>query len=125
MAYIEEMQGVHYDELIGGTAITPLIKNGVLTGVAADTEVPKGTLLAVDAASGKYIVAAKADASVPLANAILAKGVMQGEDTGDIAVTVYIRGLFNREKLVAASGDTVDAHEEELRDVGIYLTGVK
>lgn len=125
MAYIEEMQGVHYDELIGGTAITPLIKNGVLTGVAADTEVPKGTLLAVDAASGKYIVAAKADASVPLANAILAKGVMRGEDTGDIAVTVYIRGLFNREKLVAASGDTVDAHEEELRDVGIYLTGVK
>lgn len=125
MAYIEEVQGVHYDELIGGTAVTPLTKNGALANVAATTVVPKGTLLAIDASSGKYIVAAKAGASVPTANAILAQEVTQGDDTSDIAVTVYTRGLFNREKLVAASGDTVDAHEEELRAVGIYLTSVK
>lgn len=125
MAYIEEVQGVHYDELIGGTAVTPLTKNGTLANVAATTVVPKGTLLAIDATSGKYIVAAKAGTSVPTANAILAQEVTQGDDTDDIAVTVYTRGLFNREKLVAASGDTVDAHEEELRAVGIYLTSVK
>ena len=122
---VEELQGVHYDELIGGTAVTPLTKNGTLANVAATTVVPKGTLLAIDAASGKFVVAAKAGTSVPAANAILAQGVTQGDDTDDIAVTVYTRGLFNREKLVAASGDTVDAHEEELRAVGIYLTSVK
>lgn len=125
MAYIEEVQGAYYDELIGGTAVTPLTKNGTLANVAATTVVPKGTLLAIDAASGKFVVAAKAGTSVPAANAILAQGVTQGDDTDDIAVTVYTRGLFNREKLVAASGDTVDAHEEELRAVGIYLTSVK
>ena len=24
---VEELQGVHYDELIGGTAVSPIIKN--------------------------------------------------------------------------------------------------
>ena len=126
MAYVEELQGVHYDELIGGTAITPLTQNGSLSGVAAKTVVPKGTLLAVDSPSGKFVVAAKAGSSVPVASAVLAAEVAQGDDdTSDISVTAYVRGLFNREKLVAASGDTVDAHEAELRDVGIYLTSIK
>lgn len=125
MAYVEELQGVHYDELIGGTAVTPLIKNGLLSSVTAKTVVPKGTLLAIDGTSGKYVVAAKAGTSVPAASAVLAAEVTQGDGTSDISVTVYTRGLFNREKLVAASGDTVDAHEEELRTVGIYLTSIK
>ena len=122
---VKELQGVHYDELIGGTAITPLTQNGLLSGVAVKTVVPKGTLLAVDSTSGKFVVAAKAGSSVPVASAVLAAEVTQGDDTSDISVTAYVRGLFNREKLVAASGDTVDAHEAELRDVGIYLTSIK
>lgn len=125
MAYVEDIQGVHYEELIGSTAVTPLLKNGTLSGVASQNVVKKGTLLAIDAASKKYIVAAKAGDSVPTACAILAKEVTQGSGSDDITVTVYTRGMFNREKLVAASEDTVDAHEEELRDVGIYLTSVK
>lgn len=124
MAYVEELQGVHYDELIGGTAVSPLNKNVVLSGVAANTVVPKGTLLALGT-DGKYVVAAKAGDSVPAASAVLAHEVTQGTDAVDITVTVYVRGLLNREKLVAASGDTVDAHEEELRSVGIYLTSLK
>lgn len=125
MAYVEDVQGVHYEELIGSTAVTPLLKNGTLSGVASQNVVKKGTLLAIDAASKKYIVAAKAGDNVPTACAILAKEVTQGSGSDDITVTVYTRGMFNREKLVAASEDTVDAHEEELRDVGIYLTSVK
>lgn len=125
MAYVEDVQGVHYEELIGSTAVTPLLKNGTLSGVASQNVVKKGTLLAIDAASKKYIVAAKTGDSVPTACVILAKEVTQGSGSDDITVTVYTRGMFNREKLVAASEDTVDAHEEELRDVGIYLTSVK
>lgn len=26
MAYVEDVQGVHYEELIGSTAVTPLLK---------------------------------------------------------------------------------------------------
>ncbi len=124
MAYVEEVQGVHYDELIGGTAVSPLTKNGALASVAAKAVVKKGTLLAINTA-GKFVVAAKAGTNVPVACAVLAQEVVQGSGTDDITVTVYTRGLFNREKLVAADGDTVDAHEEELREVGIYLTSVK
>lgn len=125
MAYIEEVQGTHYEELIGGTAVTPLLKNGTLSGIASQNVVKKGTLLAIDAASKKYVVAAKAGDSVPAACAILAQDVVQGSGSDDITVTVFIRGMFNREKLIAASEDTVTAHEEELRDVGIYLTSVQ
>lgn len=125
MAYIEEAQGVYYDEFIGSTAVTPLTKNGTLSGVTAETVVKKGTLLAIDATSKKYVVAAKAGDSIPAACAILALDVTQGSGSDDITVTVFTRGIFNREKLIAASEDTVDAHEEELRDVGIYLTSVQ
>lgn len=124
MAYVEELQGVHYDELIGGTAVTPINRNVVLSGVAANAVVGKGTLLALGT-DGKYVVAAKAGDSVPVASAVLAYDVTQGTDVADLTVTVYVAGMFNRERLIAAEGDTVDAHEEELRDVGIYLTSVK
>lgn len=124
MAYIEEVQGVHYDELIGSTAVTPINRNVVLSGVAANTVVKKGTLLAMGS-DGKYVVAAKAGESVPAASAVLANDATQGADAVDITVTVYIAGMVNREKLIVQAEDTVDAHEEELRDVGIYLTSIK
>lgn len=125
MAYIEEVQGVHYDELIGSTAVPVLTKNGALSGVSAKTVVKKGTLLAIDAESKKFVVVAQAGVSVPVACAILAKEVIQGSGSEDITVTVYTSGVFNREKLVVNGEDTVDAHEEELRDFGIYLTSLK
>ena len=124
MSFVEEVQGVHYDELIGGTAVTPINKNVVLSGVAANTVVEKGTLLALGT-DGKYVVAAKAGDSVPVASAVLAHDVTQGAEAVDLTVTAYVAGMFNRERLIAAEGDTVDAHEEELRDAGIYLTSVK
>jgi len=96
--------------LIGGPEIAMLTKNVELT---AAKEMKRGTLLTTT--SGK--VAAKAG----VADCILA------EDTDSKAkvATVYISGRFNREKLIVATGDTVDAHEEELRDKNIYLTKLK
>lgn len=41
------------------------------------------------------------------------------------AATVYITGRFHREKVIAAEGDTVDAHEEELRGKGILFAALK
>ena len=56
-----------------------------------------------------------------VANAVLAEDVVVG--TGDVVATVYIRGIFNAEEMsVGSESDSVQAHEEELRAVGIYLT---
>ena len=59
-----------------------------------------------------------------IAKAVLAKDVHQ-DGSGDLVVPVYIAGMFNREKLIVPAEDTAEVHEEELRDVGIYLTSVK
>lgn len=98
--------------LIGGPEIALLTKNVELT---AAKEMKRGTLLTTT--SGKVAATAKAG----VADCILA------EDTDSKAkvATVYISGRFNREKLIVAEGDTVDAHEEELRDKNIYLTKLK
>lgn len=37
-------------------------------------------------------------------------------------VTAYVAGRFNRAALICAEGDSVEAHEEELRKAGIHLT---
>ncbi len=123
MAYIEEVQGVHYDELIGGTAVPVITKNVTLGAASAETEYKRGTLLALN--NGKYAPADATSETTELktASAVLAADTVAG--TSDIVATVYTAGMFNREKLIAANGDTVDAHEEELRTVGIYLTSIK
>ena len=128
MAYVEELQGVHYDELIGGTAVPVITKNVTLKGVTA--EYARGTVLSL--VSGKYEICDTTgtgdDGTDPnpakAASAILAQAVKL---TGtDAVATVYTAGMFNREKLVLKnSSDTIEAHEEELRAVGIYLTSVK
>lgn len=128
MAYVEELQGVHYDELIGGTAVPVITKNVTLKGVTA--EYARGTVLSL--VSGKYEICDTTgtgdDGTDPnpakAASAILAQAVKL---TGtDAVATVYTAGMFNRDKLILKnSSDTIEAHEEELRAVGIYLTSVK
>lgn len=117
MALVEINNGVHSNELIGGTAVSALTANVTLTAASTDT-IEAGTLLA--GADGAYTVCESGGtAAVILAHAVTP------EEAGDITVTVYTRGQFNAEKLVAADGDTVTAHADELRSVGIYLTGIK
>lgn len=122
---VENTQGTHYDELIGSTAMTPLTKNVNVTFAAAGTMV-RGTLIAegIDSTSskpnGKYVACAKGAVAV----AVLAADVI-ADKAGDVVGTVYTTGIFNRENLVAAADDTVAAHEEELRKIGIHMTSVK
>lgn len=121
MEMISNMNGTHYDELIGGTAVPVLTKNVTLKGVT-DTY-KRGTLLAL--VNGKYeIVDSTASTGAEKASAVLAHDT---DLTGvDVVVTVYISGQFNREKLIVAqTADNATAHEEELRAVNIYLTSVK
>lgn len=128
MAYVEDVQGVHYDELIGGTAVPVITKNVTLKGVTA--KYARGTVLSL--VGGKYEICDTTGTGdsgtdpnpAKAASAILAQAVKL---TGtDAVATVYTAGMFNREKLVVKNADdTIEAHEEELRAVGIYLTSIK
>lgn len=125
---ISEMTGVSYDELIGGTNLPIITKNITLKGVTA--EYTRGTLLSL--VGGKYEICDTTGTGsggtdpnpAKVASAVLATDVKL---TGsDIVATIYISGIFNREKLILKKADdTVEAHEDELRDAGIYLTSLK
>lgn len=109
---ISTVTGISYDGLIGGTSITPMTKNVTLKAVTASYK--KGTILAL--VTGKYeLVTAVTDANAILADDVVAAGA-------DMVITVYTKGLFNRGALTVGAEDTVNAHEEQLRAVGIYLT---
>ena len=120
---IKKHEQINYDDLIGGISIAPFIAIATLKGI--NKTLKKGTLLALNA-EGKYIEVVKAKStedSTSIAIAILKEDtVLTGSD---INATIYTKGMFNREKLIAtADTDTVEAHELELREHGIYLTHI-
>lgn len=119
------MTGVTYDELIGGTAITPMTANVTIAKLDAEAVLKRGTLLGVVTASGKYaIVDSTVSTGEQVADAVLAHDVAVGK-TDDVVATVYTRGLFNASKLIVKQAeDNAAKHEAELRKVGIYLTDV-
>lgn len=119
------MAGVTYDELIGGTAITPMTANVTIAKLDAEAVLKRGTLLGVVTASGKYaIVDSTVSTGEQVADAVLAHDVAVGT-TDDVFATVYTRGLFNVSKLIVKQAeDNAAKHEAELRKVGIYLTDV-
>lgn len=109
----EKLTGVTYDNLMGGPEVTALTKN-----ISIAAAVKRGQLLS-KGTGDDYIATAKGATA-----AFVAAEDVEYTDSAIVA-TVYARGLFNRESIIVADGDTVDSHEEELRDVGIYLTSIK
>ena len=120
MAYVTSEKS-NVDQLIGGTAVAALTKNITLKGLSAEKALKRGAVLAVSEGKYQIVDAASATPALKEANAVLAEDVVVG--TGDVVATVYISGIFNAEEMsVGAASDSVQAHEEELRAVGIYLT---
>lgn len=120
MAYVTSEKS-NVDQLIGGTAVAALTKNITLKGLSAEKALKRGAVLAVSEGKYQIVDAASATPALKVANAVLAEDVVVG--IGDVVATVYISGIFNAEEMsVGAASDSVQAHEEELRAVGIYLT---
>lgn len=120
MAYVTSEKS-NVDQLIGGTAVAALTKNITLKGLSAEKALKRGAVLAVSEGKYQIVDAASATPALKVANAVLAEDVVVC--TGDVVATVYISGIFNAEEMsVGAAADSVQAHEEELRAVGIYLT---
>ena len=117
MAYVTSEKS-NVDQLIGGTAVAALTKNITLKGLSAEKALKRGAVLAVSEGKYQIVDAASATPALKVANAVLAEDVVVG--TGDVVATVYISGIFNAEEMsVGAESDSVQAHEEELRAVGI------
>ncbi len=115
MANVEiNVAGVVYDELFAGSEVEVLTKNVTF---ASGNTIVRGQLISED--DGVAAPTAKGGTALYVA----AEAVDASE--ADTIGTVYTAGYFNREKLVAADGDTVTAHEEELRGVGIKLSSLK
>ena len=104
------------DELIGGSEIPILNANVTLKGGDA---MKRGTLLSIGSDSTVAMTAAGQTADYILQNDVPATI----ETT--IVGTVFTSGRFNREKIITASGDSVEAHEQELRLRNIHLTSLK
>lgn len=120
MAYVTSEKS-NVNQLIGGTAVAALTKNITLKGMDAEKALKRGAVLAVSGGKYQIVDAASATPALKVANAVLAEDVVVS--TGDVVATVYISGIFNAEEMsVGAESDSVQAHEEELRAVGIYLT---
>ena len=69
--------------------------------------------------------AAQQTAAGKVADYVLMRDVDLTAAEADAVGTVYISGRFNREKMILAEGDTVEAHEAELRLRSIYFTTLK
>ena len=112
MASAETLKGVEFKGLVACPEFPLMTKNVTL---AKGQKVVTGTLLTLDDTTKTY----SATATGGKATAVAAEDV---EATDAAVVTVFVSGYFNRDALKAADGDTVTAHEEELRTVGIYLS---
>lgn len=116
-----------FDELLAGPGIPVLTKNVLLK---KGTAYQRGMLI-TDAANitvgeGKEAAtAAEQTAKGGICDYIMKDALDLTAAEADAVGTVYVSGRFNREKIVLAAEDTVEAHEAELRLRNIYFTALK
>lgn len=118
MASYEVTGSVNPDKLIAGHEI-PLLTTGVLLA-SGQGVLERGSVIGIVTADGKgKLCDSTATDGSQVAKYILAEDV----DTtgGDVMAVCYKSGVFNRNALIFGGTDTADVHEDELRDVNIYL----
>ena len=110
-----------FDELLAGPEIPVLTRNIKLkSGVAYK----RGMLISYAAAAeGDTEKKGEQTAANKTAEFVLMRDADATE--ADAVGTVYMSGRFNRERIILADGDTVEAHEDELRLRNIYFTTLK
>lgn len=116
-----------FDELLAGPEIPALTKNITLK---KGTAYKRGMLITdpdnVTVGEGEAAATtAIQTASGGVADYVLKDDIDLTDAEADTAGTVYVSGRFNREKIVLAESDTVEAHEAELRLRNILFTALK
>lgn len=109
---------VSYENLIGGPDVEILTTGIVLA--SGQGVVKRGTVIGKITASGKGKKTDKANSDgSQLAKYIVAQDV--DTTSADVMTVCYKTGLFNRDALIFGGTSTAANHEDELRDVGIFL----
>lgn len=123
MAFHETIpNATSFDELLAGPEIAILTKNIKLQSGKAYR---RGMLISLVELEGETAATAelgKQTAAGDVAEYVLMRDVDATE--ADAVGTVYVKGRFNREKIILSEGDTVDAHEAELRLRDIHFTAL-
>lgn len=123
MAFHEKIpNATSFDELLAGPEIATLTKNIKLQSGKAYR---RGMLISLVKLEGETAATAelgKQTAAGDVAEYVLVQDVDATE--ADAVGTVYVKGRFNREKIILSEGDTVDAHEAELRLRDIHFTAL-
>ncbi len=123
MAFHETIpNATSFDELLAGPEIATLTKNIKLQSGKAYR---RGMLISLVKLEGETAATAelgKQTAAGDVAEYVLMRDVDATE--ADAVGTVYVKGRFNREKIILSEGDTVDAHEAELRLRDIHFTAL-
>lgn len=123
MAFHETIpNATSFDELLAGPEIAILTKNIKLQSGKAYR---RGMLISLVKLEGETAATAelgKQTAAGDVAEYVLMRDVDATE--ADAVGTVYVKGRFNREKIILSEGDTVDAHEAELRLRDIHFTAL-
>lgn len=108
------------DNLMAGNEV-PVLTAGI-TLTSGQGVLKRGTVIGIVTETGKGMKVDKAavDGS-KVAYGILTDDV---DATAEVTTTVYISGLFNSKALIFGGASTVADHENELRQLGIFLRNV-
>lgn len=121
------------DKLIADVSI-PVTAKGI-TVAKGEGALKRGTLLGI-AADGKYrrtdteegVTTGEGDSTTPTASAIGADCILTDDvdaTASDVVTSGYVTGAFNAAAIIVPEGKTVLAHEDTLRQLGIFLRAVQ
>jgi hypothetical protein len=114
---VTDLGSIEKRTLFAGVEI-PALTTSVIVASGAG-KLGAGSLLGKITASKKYALCnAAATNGSQIADLVLAEDI--DATSTDVAVLAYKTGIFNYNALSVASGDTVEAHKEELRLRGIH-----
>ena len=123
MAFHETIpNATSFDELLAGPEIATLTKNIKLQSGKAYRRGMLISLVKLEGGTAATAELGKQTAAGDVAEYVLMRDVDATE--ADAVGTVYVKGRFNREKIILSEGDTVDAHEAELRLRDIHFTAL-
>lgn len=120
MAFHETIpNATSFDGLLAGNEVQILTKNIKLK---SGTAYKRGMLISVEVNPSTKAETGKQAAAGEAAEYVLMRDV--DATKADAVGTVYVKGRFNREKIILSKGDTVEAHEAELRLRDIHFTAL-
>lgn len=121
MAYVETVDGVIRDELLGGHEVPLELWN---INVGASAVIERGMLLGASSPTGEFVlVNSSVDAAKCL---VIASEDFTADSISGHVTQAFASGMFNREKikLGGTSALTLEPFEQSMRMQNLHVTGI-